>query len=267
MGRSSRWPRNRAGRAGGLVPRAYRSFWSPLSASPAVVWSYLLHILRAREPHELAVRGGRPDTSGRNKPNRSDAGPLASRRAGAGVRGQSSRASVSRKRPQGAGAPTPQEKTSPTGAMPVRRRRGGRERGFGGRAPEHLFLESDRKGRAPRHLRKKPAQPERCRSAGVAEGGSGGSGAELPSICFSRAAARGGHPDTSGENKPNRSDAGPPASRRAGAGVRGQSPRASVSREASTMPSEREPGSWRGPRAAHARRGFTESKKEEVCDA
>ncbi len=38
-------------------------------------------------------------------------------------------------------------------------------------------------------------------------------------------------PDTSERNEPNRSDAGPPASRRAGVGVRGQSPRASVSRE------------------------------------
>ncbi len=38
----------------------------------------------------------------------------------------------------------------------------------------------------PRHLGKKRAKPERCRSAGVAEGGSGGSGAEPPSICFLR---------------------------------------------------------------------------------
>ncbi len=36
-------------------------------------------------------------------------------------------------------------------------------------------------------------------------------------------------PDTSGRNKPNRSDAGLPASRRAGVGVRGQSPRVAVS--------------------------------------
>ncbi len=176
----------------------------------------------------------------------------------------------------GAVTPTPREEASPTGAMPVCRRRGGREWGFGGKAPEHLLLESGGTGRSPRHLGKKQAQPERCRSAGVAEGGSGGSGAKPPSICFLRAAARGGRPDTSGRSKPNRSDAGPPASRRAewgfggkapehlflesggtgrsprhlwkkqaqpercrsagvaegGVGVRGQSPRASVSREA-----------------------------------
>ncbi len=35
-----------------------------------------------------------------------------------------------------------------------------------------------------RHLGKKHTQPERCRSAGVAEGGSGGSGAKPPWRCF-----------------------------------------------------------------------------------
>ncbi len=127
------------------------------------------------------------------------------------------------------GRPDTSGRNSPTGAMPVRRRRGGRERGFGGRAPEHLFLESGRTGRAPRHLRKK--QPNRSDAGPPASRRAGaGSGAEPPSICFSRAAARGGRPDTSGRNQPNRSDAGPPASRRAGAGS-GANPRASASRE------------------------------------
>ncbi len=125
--------------------------------------------------------------------------------------------------------PTPRKETSPTGAMPVRRRRGGRERGFGGRPPSIRFSRAASPA-LPRHLGKKQAQPERCRSAGVAEGGSGDSGAG-PRASVSQEQPHRRSPDTSGRNKPNRSDAGLPASRRAGAGVRGLSPRAAVSGE------------------------------------
>ena len=71
------------------------------------------------------------------------------------------------------GRPDTSGGNSPTGAMPVRRRRGGREGGFGGRAPESICFLRAASRAFPRHLRKKQAQPERCRSAGVAEGGRG----------------------------------------------------------------------------------------------
>ncbi len=126
--------------------------------------------------------------------------------------------------------PSPPEETSPTGAMPVRRRRGGRERGFGGRAPESIcFLRAAaRGGRPDTSGGNSPtgAMPVRRRRGGREWGFAG----KAPAPLFLGAAARGGRPDTSGGNKPNRSDAGPPASRRAGVGVRGQSPRAAVLR-------------------------------------